>query len=216
MAEPAQEPIQPSDKDNNHIEPHVCPINKNLGILNPEKPVFFEQDLKNLSNKREISSIPKADGKNGEFWVYPSERMFFQAMRRKNWDPKADDMQIVVPIHNAVNERVWREIISWEKGWGSEKCGGPKLIKFEGKSSKMSPKARMLKLLGYKPPFDRHDWKIDRCGKEVTYIIDFYSGKKEGELLSFYLDVRPKLDMNGGYMRIIRGFREFFQKKNDL
>lgn len=23
-------------------------------------------------------------------------------------------------------------------------------------------------------PFDRHDWIIDRCGKEVRYVIDYY------------------------------------------
>ena len=24
-------------------------------------------------------------------------------------------------------------------------------------------------------PFDRHDWVVDRCGKEVKYTIDYYS-----------------------------------------
>lgn len=24
-------------------------------------------------------------------------------------------------------------------------------------------------------PFDRHDWYVDRCGKEVRYIIDYYA-----------------------------------------
>jgi hypothetical protein len=23
-------------------------------------------------------------------------------------------------------------------------------------------------------PFDRHDWIVDRCGREVRYVIDFY------------------------------------------
>ena len=23
-------------------------------------------------------------------------------------------------------------------------------------------------------PFDRHDWYVDRCGREVRYVIDFY------------------------------------------
>ena len=30
-----------------------------------------------------------------------------------------------------------------------------------------SPKARLLNMLGYKLPFDRHDWIVDRCGREV-------------------------------------------------
>ncbi|EMR10306.1 hypothetical protein PNEG_01565 [Pneumocystis murina B123] len=216
MLEPSQASSKSSDSKNNHIRCPVSSINKNSGDLSPKKLDSFDQNLQGLSNKREISSIPKANGKEGEYWIYPSERMFFQAMRRKNWNPRINEMQFIVPIHNAVNEQVWREILSWEKGWGSEMCGGPKLVEFEGKSSKMSPKARWLKYLGYKPPFDRHDWKIDRCGKEVTYIIDFYSGKKEGDLLSFYLDVRPKLSINGAWMRLIRVFEDFFQKKKDL
>lgn len=44
-------------------------------------------------------------------------------------------------------------------------------------------------------PFDRHDWIVDRCGKDVRYIIDYYDG---GEIDSKYefalLDVRPALD----------------------
>lgn len=44
-------------------------------------------------------------------------------------------------------------------------------------------------------PFDRHDWIVERDGKEVRYVIDFYSGQPEpGRPLSVYLDVRPALD----------------------
>ena len=48
------------------------------------------------------------------FVVYPSEQMFFNAMRRKGWTPEEDDMKSVVSIHNAVNERCWREILAYE------------------------------------------------------------------------------------------------------
>jgi len=41
-------------------------------------------------------------------------------MKRKAYDPDAADMRTIVPIHNAVNERAWREIKEWEKGRGSE------------------------------------------------------------------------------------------------
>lgn len=47
----------------------------------------------------------------------------------------------------------------------------------------------------YELPFDRHDWIVDRCGKEVRYVIDYYDG---GEIDNKYqfalLDVRPALD----------------------
>ncbi|KAJ3110052.1 hypothetical protein HDU96_006942 [Phlyctochytrium bullatum] len=127
-----------------------------------------------LSTEREVSSIPmggKFDGKN---WIYPSEQMFYNAMRRKNWSPHERDMGVVVPIHNAVNEQCWKKILEWEKHHESE-CNGPKLLKFEGKPKTYTPKARLLNLLGYKLPFDRHDWTVDRCGTTVRYVIDFYN-----------------------------------------
>ena len=49
----------------------------------------------------------------------------------------------------------------------------------------------------YTPPFDRHDWLIDRCGTQVRYVIDFYTGKSDPtspEKVAFYLDVRPAVD----------------------
>lgn len=48
---------------------------------------------------------------------------------------------------------------------------------------------------GYKLPFDRHDWIVDRCGQDVRYVIDFYSGARvPGVPASMHLDVRPALD----------------------
>ena len=49
-------------------------------------------------------------------------------------------------------------------------------------------------------PFDRHDWIVDRNGKQVRYIIDYYdigdeNGYKTGEFVE--LDVRPAFDSFG-------------------
>jgi cytochrome c heme-lyase len=46
--------------------------------------------------------------------------MFFEAMKRKGYSSDAKDMKTIVPIHNAVNERAWKEIKEWERPWGSE------------------------------------------------------------------------------------------------
>ncbi|KAJ7197201.1 cytochrome c/c1 heme-lyase [Mycena pura] len=144
-----------------------------------------------LSTERETSSIPKlADGN----WVYPSEAQFFAAMARKNHNPQAADMKTIVPIHNAVNERAWAEVMQWEAGRGGEACGGVQLVNFRGKPTERSIRARFKMLLGYSPPFDRHDWTVDRCGTQMRYIIDFYTGHSHGAGPSFYLDVRPALD----------------------
>eukprot|EP00971_Amphidinium_carterae_P005756 114090-Amphidinium_carterae.1 len=54
--------------------------------------------------------------------------------------------------------------------------------------------ARMLGLLGRSPPFDRHDWHIDRCGHKVRYLVDFYDGKPTPEApVSIYVDARPEV-----------------------
>lgn len=47
-------------------------------------------------------------------------------------------------------------------------------------------------------PFDRHDWIVDRCGKDVRYIIDYYDGGSPDENFRFaLLDVRPAMDSVG-------------------
>ncbi|CAE6506598.1 unnamed protein product [Rhizoctonia solani] len=154
-----------------------------------------------LPTTRETSSIPRLDGQK---WVYPSEAQFFAAMARKNHNPQSPDMRVVVPIHNAVNERAWGELLAWEAGRGSEACGGVKLVSFKGRPGDRTPKAWFKTLLGYQAPFDRHDWVIDRCGTRMRYVIDFYTGRSSstgsGPMhssqpnVSFYLDVRPAID----------------------
>ncbi|KAI8366693.1 cytochrome c/c1 heme-lyase [Radiomyces spectabilis] len=156
-----------------------------------------------LGLDRETSTIPRAQGSESK-WIYPSEQMFFNAMRRKNWDPKEEDMPVVVPIHNAVNEQAWQKILEWESMHQTE-CNQPKLLKFQGRPKDITPKARFRSLFGYTLPFDRHDWTVDRCGERVTYVIDFYTGKRDPrrpEAVSFYLDVRPGLSPGGIWDRI--------------
>ena len=60
------------------------------------------------------------------------------------------------------------QVLQWEK-MHPNRCGGPRLKKFAGRPQDYSPKARLLNFLGYKLPFDRHDWVVDRCGREVRY-----------------------------------------------
>ncbi|KAF2117667.1 cytochrome c/c1 heme-lyase [Lophiotrema nucula] len=166
-------------------------------------PIPSQQPARPANNERETGR----DEKSGN-WIYPSEQMFFEAMKRKNYSAREADMKTIVPIHNAVNERAWMEIKKWEKGRGAEGCGGPRLTSFSGLSTSLTPRARWNTLIGYQPPFDRHDWVVDRCGTQVEYVIDFYSGKNEsvpGKELNFYLDVRPKLNSwEGVKMRVTK------------
>ena len=57
---------------------------------------------KPLSTARVESTIPtSADGA----WVYPSDQMFYNAMRKKGYEPREEDMRTVVAIHNAGNRK---------------------------------------------------------------------------------------------------------------
>ncbi|KAK3727882.1 hypothetical protein QZH41_010613 [Actinostola sp. cb2023] len=95
---------------------------------------------------------------------------------------------------------LWVSSAAWCKstsGRMENECGNPKLLTFRGRAKDFSPRARIRSLLGYELPFDRHDWIVDRCGKPVRYIIDYYDvGNEEdykmGEFV--HLDVRPAID----------------------
>lgn len=102
---------------------------------------------------RQVSSIPKAteDGKD-DFWVYPSQQMFWNAMLRKGWrwekdDLKQEDMDNIIKIHNANNEQAWQEVLKWEALHYHE-CKTPRLKSFGGKATQYSPRARFRALLG--------------------------------------------------------------------
>jgi cytochrome c heme-lyase len=64
--------------------------------------------------------------------------------------------------------------------------------------------------VGYRPPFDRHDWVVDRCGKEIVYIIDFYNGKPTAGIPSVFIDARPELNFGGSIDRL----RVYFNQMN--
>lgn len=153
-----------------------------------------------LSTERQVSTIPKA-GKS-ENWVYPSQQMFWNAMLRKGWRWEKDDisqadMNNIIKIHNANNEQAWQEVLKWEAMHFSS-CTKPQLKSFGGKYTDLSPRAKIRMWMGYERPFDRHDWIVDRCGRDVRYIIDYYdSGEVDSDFKFAILDVRPALDSPG-------------------
>lgn len=191
----------------------------------------------NLPLEREASSIPRGDGQGNWEYPSP-QQMYNAMLRKGYTDTPAEHVESMVAVHNFLNEGAWEEIKGWEarfkdglyKGW--ERCARgeegyartaameafrrrrgeeepePKLLRFEGRPSDLTPKARMLSFMAWlypsqfpdNPPFDRHDWFVQRQlpgGKtqEVRYCIDYRSGPPEpnGEPV-FYLDVRPAVD----------------------
>mmetsp|Transcript_12847 Transcript_12847/g.41843 ORF Transcript_12847/g.41843 Transcript_12847/m.41843 type:complete len:280 (+) Transcript_12847:178-1017(+) len=155
-----------------------------------------------LSKERVESTIPQA-GAEGGHWVYPSAQMFYNAMRRKGFEPQEEDMRTVVAIHNTVNERTWREILLWERHY-PECVDDLKLVRFGGVPDEPTPKARLFTAVGYKPPFDRHDWVVSRCGREVRYLIDYYNARPiAGKPVAMHIDARPAADdLQGAWERV--------------
>lgn len=204
--------------------------------------------MSSLRNERIISSIPRDNeigsdkcphlkeescpanqkSPNQNNWVYPSPKMFWEAMNRKGTlpshlkDPESEttseELDWIVTIHNVVNEQCWQEICKWEKfrreGCNEEKdskLDDIKLQRFLGRPDDLSPRAWFKSnILGYRKPFDRHDWYIKTSDDEVPrrYVIDFYAGKggDKKEAASFYLDVRPAIDSIDSISMRIRKF----------
>jgi cytochrome c heme-lyase len=149
-----------------------------------------------LSTDRIASSIPKSEADTT--WTYPSPQMFYNALKRKGKADDVDegDMDSVVAIHNSMNETTWREVMDWERRFHCDECPDPKLRKFEGRPHDLSPAAHFRTFFrGYPIPFDRHDWVVDRCGKQdVRYIIDYYYREQTPGGDPIEIHVRPALD----------------------
>lgn len=81
-----------------------------------------------LPTNRTASSIPRTDTphddnnntdsststSNSRTWMYPSPKMFYNALLRKGYDTKPEDVEVMVDVHNFLNEQVWSEVLKWE------------------------------------------------------------------------------------------------------
>ena len=120
-----------------------------------------------LPTSRSTSSIPRGDVQGN--WEYPSPQQMYNAMLRKGYDDTPEDaVESMVAVHNFLNEGAWTEIEGWEArfgrglGYGWQACKNgeeafmqgawarekPRLMRFMGRPGDMTPKARMLSVLG--------------------------------------------------------------------
>lgn len=157
----------------------------------------------------------KKDGHSDEQdanWEYPSAQQFYNALVRKGWETPEEHVDMMVLIHNFLNERAWQEVVEWEKLAGTD-TSQISLARFTGRPGTLSPRARYYQWLGAlmpnkynsEPPFDRHDWVVQRPpapgidgpGEQVRYVIDYYEAPPddpEEDEAVFNLDVRPAVD----------------------
>lgn len=66
-----------------------------------------------LPTEREVSSIPRSV--DGTKWEYPSPQQFYNALVRKGWETPEEHVEMMVQIHNFLNEKAWDEVLNWEQ-----------------------------------------------------------------------------------------------------
>eukprot|EP00040_Diaphanoeca_grandis_P011568 m.59370 g.59370 ORF g.59370 m.59370 type:complete len:271 (-) comp22695_c1_seq1:24-836(-) len=187
------------------IDPETLSMD-NATELNPANQMMLEEkqlpspgQQSPLPTARRLSTIPRADFQpvhqsgEKEQWEYPSQQMFYNAMKRKGHSPDETEMSTVVGMHNAVNEYTWTQLMQWENTLHPETAESVRLKKFSGDATNFTMKARFRQMLGYTLPFDRHDWIITRGDEEVHYVIDFYNANPD-QPFGMFVDVRPGLD----------------------
>ncbi len=157
------------------------------------------------------STIPAAgrgnsdDGKN---WLNPSANQLFRALARKNKPIESDDAPAVAMVHEMVTNGTWAAIMEYE-AMHSHKCRAPKLDRFQGMDGIYSAKAKLVRLMTGAVPFDRHDWYINRCGKEVKYIIDYYEIPEPNGQISYSVDARPAPTPSGIWDRMRMAWKKW-------
>ncbi|KAF5387344.1 hypothetical protein D9757_005813 [Collybiopsis confluens] len=189
--------------------PTECPVDHgSLSSLN-QMPSLSQVRAPNqtldLPTSRTESSILRDSSAK---WEYPSPQQFYNALVRKGWETPEEHIETMVEIHNFLNEQAWQEVLKWEQRATNGNTADVQLARFKGRPGELSPKARFWMLAGWlfpsrfntEPPFDRHDWIVQRpkTGEEVRYVIDYYSAPPEPDGSPvFSLDVRPALDSFG-------------------
>lgn len=70
-----------------------------------------------LPTNRTTSTIPRPQTQedDGKVWDYPSPQQFYNALVRKGWETPEDSVEMMVDIHNFLNEEAWQEVMKWER-----------------------------------------------------------------------------------------------------
>eukprot|EP01100_Stratorugosa_tubuloviscum_P008621 TRINITY_DN3595_c0_g1_i1.p1 TRINITY_DN3595_c0_g1~~TRINITY_DN3595_c0_g1_i1.p1 ORF type:complete len:137 (-),score=51.63 TRINITY_DN3595_c0_g1_i1:89-499(-) len=135
-----------SDPDSNSNSNSSCPLGYDSSNMMPPPNQMKHPDQKyDLSIDRISSSIPR--GKSDSVWVYPSPQMFYNAIKRKGGEVSELEIPTIVAIHNTVNEVTWRHVLAWEQ-LHKDVCPNPSLLKFRGRPTEYSPKARFNMAIG--------------------------------------------------------------------
>lgn len=195
----------PVNGSNAGAPPAECPMHKSDAAINPlnKMPELAQTQAPGqtsvLSLERTMSSIPRSEGERAagasacpvkhdqpaqsapapaktNSWEYPSPQQFYNALVRKGWETPEESVDMMVKIHNWLNEEAWQQIRRWEE----RHDGGDRsqLARFEGRPSDLSPKARYHLALGYLFPSQYQcvvsapRWRSERSHRASTAPSD--------------------------------------------
>eukprot|EP01083_Nonionella_stella_P043936 118529_1 len=162
-----------------------------------------------------FESIPatgRGNSMDGQLWLNPSAAQIYRACKRNKKQLEEEDAPSMSLTHVNVTESTWSAIMDFEKLHSAE-CPNPKLARFWGMYGQHTIKSRLVHLMGGPYPFDRHDWVVDRCGKEVRYIIDYYAypitDMHGNDDIQYSIDARPALTPSGVFDRFRVAFKNW-------
>jgi cytochrome c heme-lyase len=126
----SKQPILPPDHPpvptSSGSPPAACPMHQKTDsdTLNPLNNIpNLSQSMApgqstELPTERTESSIPRSPSDDGSTvppkWEYPSPQQFYNALVRKGWETPEGEVEMMVHIHNFLNEMAWKEILRWE------------------------------------------------------------------------------------------------------
>lgn len=197
----------------NHGKAPRCPVNHGDRMVNPnDANKYLELDANNgidvskieNANVRSgfiVPSTGRGNSDDGAHWLNPTPLELYRSLKAKH--PNDEDLteELAEPLsfnHDIVVSSSWAGILEWEDKYiRNGVCPqGPRLAGFAGKQTTQSPKARFYSSVFGVTSYDRHDWIIDRCGKEVRYVLDYYDPGNDPSIEDGLgtVDVRPALD----------------------
>lgn len=80
-------------------------------------------------------------------WEYPSAEQFQAALARKNKAAPEEHVEMMVAVHNFMNEEAWKIVVDWEKDFGTD-TEDLSLLRFQGRPGELSPRARWYGFMG--------------------------------------------------------------------
>jgi cytochrome c heme-lyase len=181
------------------------PLGLPLHAVSHESISDDEQQLDSVYGELTPSGVIPASGRgnsaDGKYWENPSANALYRALKRKNKGINPEDAMAVAAIHTAVTENSWNGIQQIESFVAPE-CNDLSLVRFQGMDGIYTMKSRFFhRILGTPRPFDRHDWYVSRCGKEIRYILDYYSMENDLGEIEYTIDVRREPSVAGLWER---------------